>query len=351
MISKLNIDSTAVLISKSLSDFEQEINSTFNSFSRVFLLMDANTHLHCFPEFQKVFPSNIKIEPIVIPAGEQSKSLNQAEKIWQQLFEANATKRDCLIALGGGVVSDVGGFVAALYKRGMKYFVFPTSLMAMTDAALGGKTGVDFLQIKNSIGVFYASEKIFIATDFLKTLSEREYNNGLAEIYKHAIIYDRSLWDDLKSDVNEFQMLQKSIAVKASVVNNDYYEKGERKILNFGHTIGHALESYALTNNIDLLHGEAIATGMIVEAELAFNAGLLSQEDKSEIMNVLSNKLGKPMFAKVDFNLMTEFLLQDKKNTHQICFSLPTEIGKCEFNQFFSLEDIKKAASSYIEWL
>jgi 3-dehydroquinate synthase len=168
MISKLNIDSTAVLISKSLSDFEQEINSTFNSFSHVFLLMDANTHLHCFPEFQKVFPSNIKIEPIVIPAGEQSKSLNQAEKIWQQLFEANATKHDCLIALGGGVVSDVGGFVAALYKRGMKYFVFPTSLMAMTDAALGGKTGVDFLQIKNSIGVFYAPEKIFIATGKLR---------------------------------------------------------------------------------------------------------------------------------------------------------------------------------------
>jgi 3-dehydroquinate synthase len=351
MISKLNIDSTAVLISKSLSDFEQEINSTFNSFSRVFLLMDVNTNLHCFPEFQKVFPTNIQIEPIVIPAGEQSKSLNQSEKIWQQLFDANATKSDCLIVLGGGVVSDVGGVVAALYKRGMKYFVFPTSLMAMTDAALGGKTGVDFLQIKNSIGVFYAPEKIFIATDFLKTLSEREYNNGLAEIYKHAIIYDRSLWDDLKSDVDEFEIVQKSIAVKASVVNNDYHEKGERKILNFGHTIGHALESYVLTNKTDLLHGEAIVTGMIVEAELAFNAGLLSQEYKSEIVKVLCNKFGQPMLTKVDFNLMTDFLLQDKKNTHQICFSLPTEIGKCEFNQFFSLEEIKKAASSYIEWL
>jgi len=238
-----------------------------------------------------------------------------------------------------------------LYKRGMKYFVFPTSLMAMTDAALGGKTGVDFLQIKNSIGVFYAPEKIFIATDFLKTLSEREYNNGLAEIYKHAIIYDRTLWDDLKSDVDEFEIVQKSIAVKVNVVNNDYHEKGERKILNFGHTIGHALESYALTNRIDLLHGEAIVTGMIIEAELSFDAGLLSQEDKSEIVNVLCNKFGQPMLTKVDFNLMTDFLLQDKKNTHQICFSLPTEIGKCEFNQFFSLEEIKKAASSYIEWL
>jgi 3-dehydroquinate synthase len=313
--------------------------------------MDANTHLHCFPEFQKVFPANIKIEPIVIPAGEQSKILVQAEQIWQQLFDANATKNDCLIALGGGVVSDLGGFVAALYKRGMKYFIFPTSLMAMTDAALGGKTGVDFLQIKNSIGVFYAPEKIIIATVFLNTLSEREYNNGLAEIYKHAIIYDRSLWDDLKSNVDEFQILQKSIAVKANVVNNDFYENGERKILNFGHTIGHALESYTLTNKIDLLHGEAIVTGMIVEAELAYNTGLLSQEDKSEIINVLCNKFGQPMLTKVDFNLMTKFLLQDKKNTHQICFSLPTEIGKCEIDQFFSLEEIKKAASSYIEWL
>jgi 3-dehydroquinate synthase len=175
--------------------------------------------------------------------------------------------------------------------------------------------------------------------------------NIITDLQRSTIIYDRTLWDDLKSDVDEFEIVQKSIAVKASVVNNDYHEKGERKILNFGHTIGHALESYALTNRIDLLHGEAIVTGMIVEAELAFDAGLLSQVAKSEIVNVLCNKFGQPMLTKVDFNLMTEFLLQDKKNTHQICFSLPTEIGKCEINQFFSLEEIKKASSSYIEWL
>jgi 3-dehydroquinate synthase len=351
MISSLNIESTAVLISKSLDDFEKEIHSTFKSYARVFLLMDVNTQIHCFPEFQKVFPANIKIETIVIPVGEQSKSLTQAEQIWKQQFDSNATKNDCLIALGGGVVSDLGGFVAALYKRGMNYFIFPTSLMAMTDAALGGKTGVDFLQIKNSIGVLYAPEKIFIATDFLNTLNEREYKNGLAEIYKHAIVYDRSLWNDLKSDADEFEILEKSIAVKVKVVNNDFYDKGERKILNFGHTIGHALESYALINNMDMLHGEAIVVGMMIEAELAFNAGILSQAIKDEIVKVLSTRFTQPNISKVDFKALSDFLLQDKKNTDQICFSLPAEISKCEINQFVSLEEIKKAASPYIEWL
>jgi 3-dehydroquinate synthase len=351
MISKIQIDSTIVLVSKSLTDFENEIHSAFDNYIRVFLLMDENTHLYCFPEFQKVFPASVKIEKIVVDAGEQSKSLAQAEKIWQRLFEANATKSDCLIALGGGVVSDLGGFVAALYKRGMKYFVFPTSLMAMTDAALGGKTGVDFLQIKNSIGVLYAPEKILIATSFLNTLSEREYKNGLAETYKHAIVADHSLWNDLKSNEDDYEILLKSIAVKANVVNNDFYEKGERKILNFGHTIGHALESYALTNKIDLLHGEAIVIVMIIEAELAFNAGVLTQLNKDEIVNVISEKFNQPKLAKVDFNLMSDFILQDKKNTDQICFSLPTEIGNCEINQYFSVEEIKKAASPYIDWL
>lgn len=351
MISSLTITSTAVIISKSLDDFEKEVHSAFQHYTRVFLLMDVNTQIHCFTEFQKVFPANIKIETIVIPAGEHSKSLAQAEQIWQKLFDANATKSDCLIALGGGVVSDLGGFVAALYKRGMNYFIFPTSLMAMTDAALGGKTGVDFLQIKNSVGLLYAPEKIFIAIDFLMTLNKREYKNGLAEIYKHAIVYNLSLWNDLKSDVDEFEILEKSIAVKAQVVNNDFYEKGERKILNFGHTIGHALESYALINNMDMLHGEAIVVGMIIEAELAFNVGLLSKEIKEEIVNVLSTKFAKANLSKVDFKALSDFLLQDKKNTDQICFSLPSKIGKCEINQFFLLEEIKKAASPYIEWL
>jgi len=349
MISSLTITSTAVIISKSLDDFEKEVHSAFQRYTRIFLLMDVNTRIHCFTEFQKAFPANIKIETIVIPAGEHSKSLAQAEQIWQKLFDANATKSDCLIALGGGVVSDLGGFVAALYKRGMKYFIFPTSLMAMTDAALGGKTGVDFLQIKNSVGLLYAPEKIFIATDFLMTLNKREYNNGLAEIYKHAIVANQILWTDLKSNNDEYEILLKSIAVKAQVVNNDFYEKGERKILNFGHTIGHALESYALINNVDLLHGEAIVLGMIIEAELAFNVGLLSKEIKEEIVNVLSTKFAKANLSKVDFKALSDFLLQDKKNTDQICFSLPTKIGHCEINQYAPLEDIKKASAIYLE--
>lgn len=349
MISRLHIESTEVLISKSLSDFENELHHTFKSYKRVFLLMDDNTQVHCFPEFQKVFPASIEINKIVVAPGEQSKSLTKAEKIWQQLFDANATKNDCLIALGGGVVSDLGGFVAALYKRGLHYFIFPTSLMAMTDAALGGKTGIDFLQIKNSIGVLYSPEKIIIASSFLKTLNQREYKNGLAEIYKHAIIADDSLWNYLKSNEDEYEILLKSIAVKARVVNNDFYEKGERKILNFGHTIGHALESYALITKIDLLHGEAIVLGMMIEAELSYLSGCLSKENKDEIVNVLSTKFTKTNIPKVDFKVLSEFLLQDKKNTSEICFSLPTKIGHCVIDKFASLDEIKNAAAKYFE--
>lgn len=348
MISKSHIESTAILVSESISDFENEVHTTFNSVSRIFLLMDVNTHHHCYPEFVKLFPESVKVESIVIPSGEQSKSLLQAEKIWQQLFDANATKNDCLIALGGGVVSDLGGFVTGLFKRGMRYFIFPTSLMAMTDAALGGKTGIDYLHIKNSIGLMYAPEKIIIATSFLKTLNEREYKNGLAEVYKHAIISDEVLWKDLKSNTFSNDILLKSIAVKTKVVNADFYERGERKILNFGHTIGHALESYAITHKIDLLHGEAIVMGMMIETELACLLGNLSKENKDEIVNTLSANFTIHDSLQIDFNLVASFLLQDKKNNNGICFSLPSKIGHCLINIFVPLDKIKMAASVYL---
>ena len=195
----------------------------------------------------------------------------------------------------------------------------------------------------------YAPEKIVIATSFLNTLNEREYKNGLAEIYKHAIIGDDSLWSDLKSNKDQYEILLKSIAVKAKVVNNDFNEKGERKILNFGHTIGHALESYALINKIDLLHGEAIVMGMMIESELAFSLGHLAKEDRDEIDNVLSAKFTKANISKVDFKVLSEFLLQDKKNTSEICFSFPTKIGHCTINKFASLQDIKSAIAKYLE--
>jgi 3-dehydroquinate synthase len=351
MISRLHIQSTEVLISKSLDDFEKEIHSAFQNYTRVFLLMDVNTHVHCFPEFQKVFPANIKIEKIVIPAGEKSKSITQAEQIWKQLFDSNATKNDCLIALGGGVVSDLGGFVAALYKRGMNYFIFPTSLMAMTDAALGGKTGIDFLQIKNSIGVLYSPEKIIIATSFLKTLNKREYKNGLAEVYKHAIVADDSLWNDLKSNENEHEILLKSIAVKEKIVNNDFHEKGERKILNFGHTIGHALEGYALENNIDLLHGEAIISGMKIESILANKMGLLSEGDLHEIILVLNTKFPDSSNSHIKYHKIEKYLKHDKKNSKSINFSLPTAIGQCSYDCFAGSEIVSSSYSSLIQLL
>jgi 3-dehydroquinate synthase len=304
---------------------------------------------YCFDEFKNSFPSSITILPIVIDAGEKSKSFSTAEKIWNFLFENNATKQDCLIVLGGGVLSDIGGLVAALYKRGLGFYIFPTTLMAMTDAALGGKTGIDYHDYKNSIGTYYLPQKIFIATTFLNSLSEREIKNGLVEVYKHAIIFDTELWEDLQNNVDLENILKKSIAVKATIVNNDFLEKGQRKILNFGHTIGHAIEGYSIKAGFDLLHGEAVVIGMKIESEIAFSIGILSEENKNEIVQVLNEKFPFVLNYKFEFEELTHFLLQDKKNTSTINFSLPIKIGSCEFNQTASLEGIKKAISLFVE--
>ncbi|MFM7015824.1 MAG: 3-dehydroquinate synthase [Bacteroidota bacterium] len=346
-MSNFVIAETPVLIASQIEQLSHEIKSTFHEYQRLFILMDENTQQYCYPIFSTIISSHIKLIPIVVPAGESSKNLTVAENCWKQLFDHAATKNDILISLGGGVVSDLAGFVAALYKRGMQFYSFPTTLMAMTDAALGGKTGIDYLNFKNSIGVFNSPLKIFIATEFLNSLSNREYENGLAEIYKHAIIQDSSMWNELKNANDIFEILQKSIAVKAKVVNNDYHEKGERKILNFGHTIGHALESDALANNIDMLHGEAVVVGMIIESELAFQLGVLSEKDKMEIVEVLKNKFTPDFNLKFDFDQLAEYMKQDKKNTAEISFSLPTAIGSCGYNYVASLEMINKAMQIY----
>jgi len=243
-------------------------------YSQIFLLTDENTRRHCLPIFLEKTGLSDKVKIAEIPAGENFKTLATCQQIWQQMLDAKLDRRALVVNLGGGVIGDMGGFCAATWKRGVDFVQIPTTLLAMTDAAIGGKLGIDFQGVKNTIGVFRNPAAVFVDTDFLKTLPERELRSGFAEVIKHALIGNEdieslTLSETLNTESSWLETLRASIAVKVRIVQEDPLEKGLRAILNFGHTIGHAVESYFLETNEPLTHGEAVAIGMICESWLA----------------------------------------------------------------------------------
>ena len=254
-------------------------------FSRILILCDENTRSHCLPYFLEStgLPSDTPV--CVVPAGEQHKNLETAAWVWKALLDAQLDRHALLINLGGGVVGDLGGFCAATWKRGIAFVQVPTTLLAMTDAAIGGKTGIDFYDVKNTIGVFRNPAAVFADPAFLGTLSPKELHSGFAEVLKHAIIKNPLHWQEneiLKPFFNRFpentgrlnwrEILRESTEVKLSIVREDPHEKYLRMLLNFGHTVGHALETYFLRTDQPLTHGEAIAQGMLMEADVAETA-------------------------------------------------------------------------------
>lgn len=306
-----------------------------NSYSKVFVLMDTNTKRFCWPMLS---PYLVNFFPIVIPEGEASKNLVQAEKIWENLQKNMADRRAVLINLGGGVISDIGGFCAATYKRGIDFINVPTSLLGMVDAAIGGKLGIDFLSFKNSIGLFKHPKYIFIYPSFIKTLPSEEIRNGLAEVVKHGLIDNKSLFEKLSHI--EGQAIEKaanlifqSLKIKADIVKKDPYEKDLRKVLNFGHTIGHAIETWSLLNDaIPLKHGEAIAIGMICEAYLS-HVILDMPISELEAINKYFTKHYPTYKGTLDTDILIEYMHNDKKNAAGfINFSLLKRIGKAKIN-------------------
>jgi 3-dehydroquinate synthase len=243
-----------------------------NKTSKVFVLVDENTNEHCFSIFKDQIKTEIEGELIQIPAGESFKNIDTCIDIWNQLTESGADRNSLLINLGGGVVTDMGGFVASTFKRGIKFINIPTTLLSMVDASVGGKTGIDFGVLKNQIGLFSNPEMVVIDSQYLTTVSEREIRSGMAEIIKYGLTYDIKLWNQIKS-LEELEnnilnsIINRSIEIKNTIVLKDPKEKSLRKILNFGHTLGHAIESYHLESEEknNLTHGEAIAIGMITE--------------------------------------------------------------------------------------
>lgn len=308
--------------------------------SIIFVLVDTNTHNYCLPKFLPKLETTAPIEIIEIEDGELNKNIDTCVGVWNALADLNADRKSLMINLGGGVVTDLGGFVACTFKRGMPYINVPTTLLSMVDASVGGKTGVDLGNLKNQVGVISNGEMVLIDTEFLQTLPDLELRSGLSEMLKHGLIKSRSHWEDSKK-ITDFQpehlnnLIRDSIQIKFDVVNDDPNEKGIRKMLNFGHTLGHAIESYFLESSekLSLLHGEAIAIGMILEAYLSYRLNNLSEGDLNEIVEVMNKQYDSVSFTDVDIKEIIELLKHDKKNERgKVLFALLEELGRIKLD-------------------
>lgn len=320
------------------------------SFSRLVVLTDTNTKSNCLPIIGTVLPKDALF--ISVTPGEIHKNLETCSLIWDKMTEAALDRKALMLNLGGGVITDMGGFCASLYKRGIRFINMPTTLLSQVDASVGGKLGVDFNGLKNHLGVFNEPETVLIAPEFLETLSKAELRSGYAEILKHGLIRDKAYFLRLKSENWEDQDWEKliyhSVAIKNAVVEADPKEAGLRKILNFGHTIGHAFESFYLNTPKHLLHGEAIALGMICEGFLSFQKVGFSFEELDQLTNTMLQIYGKVDFSVNELDPILDLCLQDKKNEGStLMFSLLTSIGDCTFNVPINREEILEAITYY----
>lgn len=335
-----------------LASLHKILSSRQYAKSKVFILVDSETGKHCLPLLVETCPGLNSASVFEIPGGEVSKSLGTAEMIWSELLAAGADRQSLLINLGGGVVTDLGGFVAAGVKRGIAYINIPTSLMGMADAAIGGKTGVNLSGLKNQIGFFYSPLAVLIDPCFLKTLPEAQIRSGFAEIVKSALIGNPVLWRKLlkhgaseilsrdTTDTFWLEMINETVSIKNHIACQDFREMKLRKILNFGHTIAHALESYFMgMQGIDLLHGEAVALGMIAETWLSVEKCALNEAEAMEITSFLK-KAYNPLIGIVanlsdqeTLNGICSLLIHDKKNRNgQIRMTLIKSAGKPRVN-------------------
>jgi 3-dehydroquinate synthase len=322
-----------------------------SDYSQYYIICDENTLLHCLPSLINHCPALSDAEIFELDPGEQSKTLQTCEQLWQTLIDFKADKKILVVNLGGGMISDLGGFVASLYKRGVNFINIPTSLLAMVDASIGGKNGVDHANVKNVIGTIQAPSAVFIHPGFLATLPIREFQNGMAEVFKIALIADKGFWEEISEAPNKKidYVLAKSVKLKNQIVTKDPLEKGIRKSLNFGHTIGHALESALLHSEQPLLHGEAVLIGMLCESWLAWKKKLISNQAFTEIMEVLVSRF-KPArhIDQKEHALAADFILNDKKNKDdKILFALPAPVGKCKFGIPATLDLIAQSVEFY----
>ncbi len=306
----------------------------------VFLATEETVDKIWINKFDNFLKSN-NIRKVVIPAGENNKKIDSVIKIWELLSNNGADRKSLLINIGGGMLTDLAGFAATTFKRGIDFLNVPTTLLSQVDASVGGKTGINFSGFKNEIGTFKEPVAVIINTDFLKTIDRENFISGFAEMIKHGLIYNPRHLADLKSfdleniDYNHLQnLIRDSVNVKEFFVTNDPTEKNIRKALNFGHTAGHAFESFAMMRNKPIQHGYAVAYGMIAELYLSLKICGFPEEDFQNLTAWLLKMYGRFGISKTDFDTLFGLMMHDKKNeAGRINFTLLSEIGKIEINQ------------------
>lgn len=322
--------------------------------SSQFILVDENSLQHCLPELMANVPRLAGAEIIEIESGEENKTVQISEQIWKVLANFNADRHALMVNLGGGVISDIGGFVAATYKRGIRSVNVPTTLLAQVDASFGGKCGVDLGNLKNVVGAFSNPEGVYILPSLLRTLSKRHLLCGVAEMIKHALVKDEVYWHDLKTaEIMDLavlgRLIERSITLKNQVVLEDPMEQGLRKVLNFGHTIGHALESLSIERpEKALMHGEAVAIGMICETWISFKLNKLSEDQMQDITKNIYELFPRFDLSELAHHRLIELMRNDKKNRNgQIRFTLLNGIGSAEVDVPVQADLIVSALDHY----
>jgi 3-dehydroquinate synthase len=344
---QLQLDNCSIHIGNIREPLQSLLDS--GGYAKIALLADENTRRACLPFLADILPNLLPV--IEIPSGEQHKTIATCQHIWSEMMRIGLDRRSLLLNLGGGVIGDMGGFCAATYLRGIDFVQIPTTLLAQVDASIGGKLGVDFNFVKNAVGVFQNPRAVFVEPAFLATLPEREILSGFAEIIKHALIADDEFWLLLKQVVeNEIltkapeknfwlPLLKRSLEIKHSVVEADPLEKGWRKALNFGHTVGHAIESFYLQTTSPLLHGEAVALGMICESRLSHNLAGLPSQDLENITAFIRRLYPLNPLTVNDFGAIVALMYKDKKNEKgRINCTLIGPLGQAQTDWFCTEE-------------
>jgi len=350
---RLNLEGSKVYLVDNLKADLESLLENFNA-EKIFLLTDESSYKYCFPRVSHI--NKISVDrTIIIKSGDNNKNIMTAVEVWKALSSKGADRKSILINLGGGMPTDLGGFAASTFKRGMKFINIPTTLLSMVDASVGGKTGINFEGFKNEIGVFNIAHAVLIDTSFLDTLDKENIKSGFAEMIKHTLIYSDESWTQLKSfnllnlNLEDLKTLvADSISIKEHFVQADPTEMGIRKALNFGHTIGHAIESFALKSGKPLLHGYAVAYGMIAELYLSGKKLGFDAKQIDKISHTISQIYGAYMIDEKHDETLYELTLHDKKNEGgRINFTLLEAPGKVKIDVDCSKDDIKAALAYF----
>lgn len=346
----------AVILCKS---FENDLIEAINQcpHDKLYILTDEHTHKDCLPVAKNIFHKGKIFSEIVIGAEDVNKTLESLSTVWQKLSESGASRHSLLINIGGGMITDLGGFAAATFKRGIRYINIPTTLLAMVDASVGGKTGINFNGLKNEIGAFYPAESVLIETDFLKTLDRQNFFSGYAEMLKHGLISTPQHLNELLAFDTEHihyeqlkQMVGRSVAVKQEIVTQDPHEHGIRKALNLGHTIGHAFESLALAEKRHVLHGYAVAWGLVCELYLSFIKAGFPKDTMRKVIAFIKENYGAFHFTCKQYDTLYELMKHDKKNQNDIInFTLLKGIGNISLDQTADKDTIFETFDFYRE--